>query len=351
MIGISVKKAGLPPGTVVYTGKKKAEKINIDMIEYTGRKFKEKRLKKVEECFPFKKTPAVTWLNITGIHNIDIIKKVGKHFGIHPLVLEDIAHAYQRPKIKDFEKYTFMILKMIYHDQNKRDIITEQISLIIGKNFVISFQETEGDIFNPIRERLRDEKDKIRENGSDYLAYSLIDSIVDNYFAVLEIVGEQIENLEKEVVEKATSSTLHRIHIIKRDLIQMRKSVWPLREVISHIERGESRIFKKSTEIYLKDIYDHTIQIVDTVETFRDMATGMIDIYLSSISNKMNEVMKVLTIFATIFIPLTFITGIYGMNFKFMPELEWQHGYFVTLGVMAVVAIILMIYFARKKWL
>ncbi|HUU50437.1 MAG TPA: magnesium/cobalt transporter CorA [Nitrospinota bacterium] len=344
------KKTGLPPGAVVHIGDKRIEKAKIDIIDYDEAQFQEKAAKKAEECFPFKDTETVTWINISGIHDVEIIKKIGKEFKLHPLVLEDIVNTGQRPKYEDFDDHIFVVLKMLYYDDKSDEIKTEQVSLIVGSNFVISFQELEGDVFHPIRERIRNSKGRIRKAGADYLAYALLDAVVDGYFIILEKIGERIEGIEEELVKNPTPETLKIIHDLKREMIFLRKSVWPLREVISVLERGESSIIHEKTQIYLRDVYDHTIQVIDTVETFRDMVSGMLDIYLSSVSNRLNQVMKVLTMIATIFIPLTFIAGIYGMNFKYMPELEWKSGYFIVLGLMFVIGLSMFIHFKRKKW-
>ena len=330
---------------------KKAEKLKISIIDYDEAHFQEKEVKKVEECFPFKNKPTVTWINIDSIQDVPIIEQIGKHFDMHPLIIEDITNTTQRPKYEDFGSYIFVVLKMLYYDPMNDGQEAEQISLIIGSNFVISFQEKEGDIFDPVRDRIRNAKGRIRNMGADYLAYALIDAIVDNYFIILEKIGERIENMEEELVLNPTPEILQSIHELKREMILLRKSVWPLREVISGLQRGESPLIEKSTGIFLRDVYDHTIQVIDTVETLRDMASGMLDIYLSSISYRMNEVMKVLTIIATIFIPLTFITGIYGMNFKYMPELEWRWGYAILWSIIFVISISMLFYFKRKRWL
>ena len=341
----------MPPGTLVHVGEKKAEKTRIEIIDYDEKHLREELVETIEECFPFKEAPTVTWINIDGLHEVEIIEKLGNYFEIHPLVLEDILHTAQRPKFEDFEKHIFIVFKMLYFDENGDDILEEQISIILGSNFVISFQEKEGDVFNPVRERIRAGRFQIKKRKIDYLAYALIDAVVDNYFLILEKIGEKIEDLEEELLDNPTPETLQTIHQLKRKLISLRKSVWPLREVIGGLERGESALFHKSTAIYLKDVYDHTIQVIDTIETFRDMVSGMLDMYLSNLSNKMNEVMKVLTIIATIFIPLTFIAGIYGMNFEFMPELKWHWGYFLVWTLMIVIGIGMVFYFRRKKWL
>jgi len=345
------KPAGLPPGTLLHFGERKAETVRITYIDYDEQNFAEKQVSTIEECFGFKTTPTVTWINLDGLHDVQIIEKLGQHFDLHPLILEDILHTGQRPKLEDFEKYVFIVLTMLTCTGDNQTVETEQVSIVLSSNFVISFQERIGDVFDQIRERLRNAKGRIRKMGPDYLAYSLIDAIVDSYFTILEKMGEKIELLEEQLVVEPTEQTLHQIHRLKREMIVLRKSVWPLREVISGLQRTESALIKDSTSIYLRDVYDHTIQIMDTIESFRDMVTGMVDIYLSSLSNKMNSVMKVLTIIATIFIPLTFIAGIYGMNFKYMPELQWRWGYEAILLIMVAVAIVMLIYFRRKKWL
>jgi len=345
------KTVGYIPGELVHIGEKKVDKVKISVLDYDDKDFHEKEIINIEETFPFKDTPTVTWVNIDGLHNLDIIEKIGNNFQMHPLTLEDIVNTGQRPKYEDFDQYIFVVLKMLMFDDLKKEIISEQVSLIFGSNYVISFQEKEGDVFNPIRERIRNAKGRIRKMGADYLAYSLLDAVVDNYFAILEKLGEKIEGMEEELVTDPRPQTLQAIHNLKRDTIFLRKSVWPLREVVGGLERGESKLIKKGTHIFLRDLYDHTIQVIDTIETFRDMVSGMLDVYLSSVSNRMNEIMKVLTIFAAIFIPLTFIAGIYGMNFEFMPELKWRWGYFSLLGFMAVVGFGMLFYFRRKKWM
>jgi len=345
------KKAGLPPGTLVHIGKKRMEKVKITIIDYDEEHLQEKDAKSIKECFPYKDKPTVTWINVDGLHEIKVIEEIGKHFNLHPLILEDIVDTDQRPKIKDFGNYIFIILKMLYYDKKDNEIQVEQVSLILGKNYVISFQEREGDVFNSIRERIRNNLGQIRKAGADYLIYVLIDAIIDNYFIIIEKLGEKIENLEDKMISQPKPANLRVIHKLRRDLIFLRKSVWPLREVISILQRGESPLILESTNLYLRDVYGHTIQVMDTVETLRDIISGMLDIYLSSVSNRMNEIMKMLTIVATIFIPLTFITGIYGMNFQNMPEIKWFWGYPIVLSIMLAIGIGMLIYFKRKKWM
>jgi magnesium transporter len=351
------KTIGLPPGSLVHIGNTRTTKVKITVIDYDEHNYKEQEVTTVEDCFPFKDKPSVTWINVDGIHQVDIIEKIGNHFDLHPLVLEDIMNTNQRPKIEDFENYIFIVLKMLYQTEKNDEITAEQISLILGKNFVLSFQETEGDVFNFVRERIRNSKGRIRKVGADYLTYALLDAIVDNYFIILEKIGEKVDIMEEELVSNPHPDTLQAIHIMKRETIFLRKSIWPLREVINGLQRGESKLIQKSTGVYLRDMYDHIIQVIDTIETFRDMISGMLDIYISSVSNKMNEVMKVLTIFAAIFIPLTFVAGIYGMNFNLdasplnMPELNYYFGYPLVLFIMTVIGVIMLMYFRRKKWL
>ena len=344
------RKVGLPPGTLIHIGEKKTEKVRITIIDYDEAQFQEKEIETIEECFSFKDKTTVTWINIDGIHDIEIIEKIGKHFDLHPLILEDIVNTEQRPKIEDFGDYIFIVLKMFYYNEKGDGIQAEQVSLIVGSNFVISFQEREGDIFNPIRERIKNGKGRIRQMRADYLAYALLDTIVDGYFVIPEKLGEKIESLEEKLVANPTPEILAIMNDLKRNLIMLRKSIWPLREVISGLQRVESPLIQESTHIYLRDVYDHTIQVIDTIETSRDILSGMLDIYLSSISNRMNQVMKVLTIIATIFIPLTFIAGIYGMNFKYLPELGWKWSYPLVLLGMVFIGVSMLVYFRRKKW-
>jgi magnesium transporter len=345
------KKAGLPPGTLVHIGERKTKKVRITVIDYDETQFEQEAVKTVEECFPFKDRPTVTWINIDGLHDVKVIEKLGQYFGLHPLLLEDILNTEQRPKMEDFGDYIFLVVKMLNYDDKTEQIEAEQVSLILGPNWVISFQEREGDVFNPLRDRLRKGKGRLRKMGADYLAYSIVDTIVDHYFIILEKFGEEIEDTETELATNPTRETLQTIRTMKKEMVFLRKSVWPLRELVSSLERGGAPLIRESTGIYLRDVYDHTIEVIDTVESFRDMISGMLDIYLSSISNRMNEVMKVLTIFAAIFIPLTFVAGIYGMNFEYMPELRWHWGYFGVLIGMASVAGGMLVYFRRKRWL
>jgi magnesium transporter len=344
------KKAGLPPGSLVYTGEKVDEKVSISIIEYDEQHFQEREIASFDECLLLKNKPGVTWIKVDGIHAVENLQKLGDCFKLHPLVLEDILNTDQRPKIEDFDDYIYIVLRLINYAADN-ELSSEQISLILGSNFLISFQESDGAVFAPVLERLRTSKGRIRKTGADYLAYALMDLIVDNYFVVLEKFGEAIEYLEEEVVKQPTPGTLRDIHRFKYDMILLRKSVWPLREVIARLDRRESDLIQEATGIYFKDVYDHTIIAIDNIETYRDILSGMLDIYLSSISNRLNEVMKVLTVIATIFMPLTFLAGVWGMNFKYMPELNWIWGYPAALSLMIVIALCMVRYFRRKKWI
>jgi len=349
---IRSKKAGLPPGSLVHIGEKLSETIKITLIDYNGDYLAEKNIQNMDELRAVKDKPTVSWIHIDGIHDTRVLEQLGAVFGLHPLILEDILNTDQRPKMEDLGDYIFIVLKRFCNicDQNN-DITSEQISVILGPNYVISLQEKEEDILNPIRDRLRTGKGRIRKAGADYLAYSIIDIILDSYFSILETLGEKIELEEEALLSNPMGRTLQAIQHLKRDMIFLRKSVWPLRETISALERSESPLIQESTGIYLKDIYDHAIQVLDTVETYRDMLSGMIDIYLSSLSNRMNQVMKVLTVIATIFMPMTFLAGVYGMNFKHFPELEWRWGYLVFWIINLVIVVVMLSFFKRKKWL
>jgi magnesium transporter len=339
-----------PTGAVPANGEPSGPPVRITVIDYDATHFEEKIVEKISECFPFRDTETVTWINVDGLKNPKIIEDLGKCFTIHPLIIEDIFNTGQRPKMEDQDQYIYLNLKMLSYLDDTKEIKIEHISMVIGHNFLISFQEDIGDIFDPVREKIRKEG-RIRKLGPDYLAYALIDATVDNYFAVLEKLEEQVEDLEEELVANPTPDSLQKISRLKKDMIFLRKSVWPLREMINTLEQSESVLILESTRIYLRDVHNHTIQVIDTLETFRDMVSGMIDIYLSGLSYKMNEIMKVLTLIATIFIPLTFVVGLYGMNFKNMPEIDWEYGYYSVLVVMAVMVGGMLTYYRKKKWI
>jgi magnesium transporter len=343
------QKAGLPPGTPMYIGETPSETARITMIHYDQTNLEEKQVEQIEECFLYKDKQTVNWINVDGLH-AGIIAQLGDCFDVPALALEDILNTDQRPKMEDLGRNLFFVLKMLSCDPVHKEIVVEQVSFVLGSNYILSFQERMGDVFDPVRQRIRNNKSHLRKTGPDYLAYALLDIIVDNYFIILETLGEQITALEDDLLSNATPKTVQAIHHLKREMIFLRKSVLPLREVITGLSREEVELVTPLTRTHLRDVYDHTIHVIETIDTYREMLAGLLDLYLSSMSNKMNEVMKVLTIIATIFIPLSFIASIYGMNF-YIPEVQWPWGYPVILGVMFFISIGMLIYFRRKKWL
>jgi magnesium transporter len=343
------RKTGLPPGTLVHIGEKKTDKVAITAFSYAGVRCDEYQVLSLDELAP-PADESVTWVNVSGVHRTDILESCGKQFQLHSLLLEDIANTDQRPKLDDYETCLFLVLKMLSVTE-RQDIVVEQVSLVFGRNFVLSFQENGTDVFTPVRDRLRGGKGRLRQSGADYLFYALVDAIVDQYFAVVEALGEKIEELQDLVVSDPKPETLHKIHALKRQLLFLRRAVWPLREVTNNLSRSECPFLQESTKVFFRDVYDHVVQIVDTIETLREMVSASLDIYLSSISYRLNAVMKVLTIITTIFMPLTFIVGIYGMNFEHMPELKWEWGYPLVVGVMVMIAIAMLGFFIRKRWI
>lgn len=293
---------------------------------------------------------SIAWVNVGGVHNVELLNTIGRQFSLHPLLVEDIANTDQRPKLDDYETYLFLVMKMLTVSE-RGEVVVEQVSLVLGRAFVLSFQENGGDVFQSVRERLRGGKGRLRQSGPDYLLYTLVDAIVDQYFAVLEALGEQIELLQERVMADPRPDTLRDIHALKRQLLFVRRAVWPLREATNSLSRSDCPCLQEPTKIFFRDVYDHVIQIVDTIETLREMVSASLDIYLSSVSYRLNAVMRVLTVITTIFMPLSFIASIYGMNFEYMPELKWPWGYPLALGVMGLVAAAMLVGFRKRKWL
>lgn len=343
--------AGLPPGTLIYLGEKRVENVTVAVIDYNENEITERLAATPAECSQYISKKTVTWINVTGLHDTDFLAKLGEVLEIHPLVLEDILHTGQRPKLEDHDNYIFIVFQMFYRQPDTPKIVSEQVSMILGPGYVITFQEMEGDVFEMIRDRIRAGKGRIRKMGCDYLAYALLDAIVDNYFVVLDDLDEHTEDLHEAVLSHPETETLQAIHRLRRELIFVRKRLWPLRELVAALEKSENRLIQKDLRPYLRDVYEHTIQVIDTVESLRDVMSGVMDIYITMVSNRTNDVMKVLTVIATLFIPLTFVAGIYGMNFEFMPELRWPWGYFGALGVMGAIGLNMLIYFKRRGWL
>jgi len=351
------KKAGAPPGTIVHTGEKKVDEMIITGVDYSTDYVEDLEIESPELLKKFVSKDSVTWLSVCGLHEVTKIQEIGRQLDIHPLVLEDIANTDQRPKREEYENYLFIVLRIIFYDSNEETIRTEQLSLLLGAHHVLSIQESNAPYFEFIRKRLDVKDSRIRAQGSSYLAYAIIDTTVDYYFQVMAVISERIEKIEDELVDDPTRETHDKIHALRRDLIGLRKAVWPMRDILNSLIRDESKFIDDQTKIYLRDVYEHVIQIIDHIESSRDLVRGMFDSYMSAESHKMNEVMKVLTIIATIFIPLTFIAGIYGMNFNSevspynMPELGYYYGYPAVMALMVVIFIGMLIYFKFKNWL
>ncbi|HSH75345.1 MAG TPA: magnesium/cobalt transporter CorA [Longimicrobiales bacterium] len=345
------KAPGSAPGTLQHTGERKVERVRIRLIDYDAERIEERELERIDDAFAFAEQPPVTWVNVDGLHDVSLAEAVTERFGIHRLAMEDVLSPTQRPKVEDYEDHFLVILKMLSFDATSDSIAAEQVSLVAGPGYLFSFQEREGDVFEPVRERLRQGRQRIRSRGTDYLAYTLIDAIVDNYFRILEEVGDRIEELEQAVMDEPSIELMHRIHHLRGEVLVLRRAVWPLRETLGQMYRGEIPRIAEETQLFLRDVYDHCVQVIDTAETLREVLSGAMDLYMSGVSNRMNEVMKVLTIIATIFIPLSFFAGLYGMNFQYMPELGLRWAYPVLLGAMALLAGGMLWVFRRRGWL
>jgi magnesium transporter len=342
---------GLAPGSLVFIGNKKVENIRLRVIDYDPTQLKENELKDIAEGAEFKRTNTVTWINVDGLHDLALMKEIGSTFDLHPLLMEDILNTGQRPKLEEFDNCLFLVVKMLRYDKEKQMIISEQLSLVIGDTFLLTFQEQPGDVFEPVRERIRKQKGRIRGSGIDYLAYTLLDTVVDNYIFTIERLGEQIEDMEEEVLERADPAVMEKINAFKREMNFLRKSVRPAREAVIQLSKLDSELINDLTIPFLKDLQDLITQAAEAIDTYRDMLSDQLNLYNSVMSNRMNDIMKVLTIFAAIFIPLTFIAGIYGTNFEYLPELKFKYSYFFFWGVMLSVAAVMLIFFRKKKWL
>ncbi len=345
------KAKGTSPGSLVHIGERKMEKSVIQLIEYDSENLTEKEPDSIEEVIDCKNSEMVSWINIYGIHDLEIIKRLGEIFELNPLFMEDMLNTDQQPKYFDGETYDAFILKMLRYDEKEKNIISEQLTLILGDHFVITLQEQRGDVFNPVRERIRSRKVYIRLNDNDYLAYALLDTVVDNYILLIESIGRQIEDLEDKIFHNQTRQLVEEIYYYKTEINFLRKSVRPLRDMMNHLLKSETTYFQEKNIDFLKDLNDLVIQATDAIELYSNMVSDQLNIYHTNVSNKMNEVMKVLTIFASIFIPLTFIAGIYGMNFEYMPELKFRYSYLIFWIAILVLGGGLLLYFKRKRWL
>ena len=344
-------KAGLPAGTLVHLGERKTERATVTLIEYGDDKLQESCYVDLAACRHCQPEGPKLWLNMHGLHEPEVLQEIGRHFKLHPLVLEDILNTDQRPKVEDYGDYLFLVARFFDFDPATLSVSTEQVSMVIGHNFVLTFQERPTGSFDPVRQWLRIDKGRIRQLGTDYLAYALLDTVVDRYFAVLEQVGERTEQLEDDLMARPDASQLQILHQLKRETLTLRRAIWPLREVINTLLRSENRFFSAETQPYLRDIYDHTVHLIESLEAIRDLIAGMLDIYLSSISNRVNKEVRTLTVFALIFMPATLISGIFGMNFRSMPLLDDPGGFFLAIGLMIGVAITLSFVFWQRRWL
>ncbi|MEW6236882.1 MAG: magnesium/cobalt transporter CorA [Candidatus Omnitrophota bacterium] len=344
-------KVGREPGCALHVGGHETVECKIRMLDYDSAGLREKENPRLEECEQGKNQTTVCWIDAVGIDQVETIGELGRRFGWHPLVVEDIVNAEQRPKMEEYDGYLYITLKALLFAEESHEIRREQISLIIGPSYVVTIREKEDPIWEPLLYRIRHDKGRIRRMGADYLAYAILDLIVDNYFLVLERIDKRMESVEKELIVHPAAATVRKIHHLKKELLILRKLVWPLREMIGRLYKEEDALFHKEVSPFLRDLEDHVIQIIDMIEIYRDSTSSMLDLYLSQTSYRLNEIMKVLTMFASIFIPLTFLAGVYGMNFTFMPELHWRFGYPLILGVMISSAIGMFLYFRRKKWI
>jgi magnesium transporter len=351
------KQPGSAPGTLVHTGEQRVEEVKLSITDYSERHVNLEKHVALDELKPYLEDPSITWIHVQGLHDIEYVKTIGNYFNLHPLVMEDILNTSQRPKFETYDDYLFFVVRIMHQNEDEDQIHTEQLSMVLGPNYLLTFQETDRSLFNNIHNRLQVEGSRIRTGGIDYLAYAVLDNVVDYYFSIFEYLGDRIEDLEDELLEDPKPSTHHRIHGQRKELIAMRKAIWPLRDMLNSILRDQTPQFKDSTLIYIRDIYDHVVLLIDTAENNRDIIMGMFDTYMSSISNRMNEIMKVLTIIATIFIPLSFVVGLYGMNFNTelspynMPELNSYYGYPIVVGVMVTMTLVMLGYFRYRDWI
>ncbi|MBU2527077.1 MAG: magnesium/cobalt transporter CorA [Bacteroidetes bacterium] len=346
------KKVGLPPGSFVYLGDKdERDTFHVEAYEYTEDNYQKEIFTNLDSFKVVPETNLVKWINFNGLNNLESIAKIGELFQLHPLYIEDILNTNHRPKLEELpDGKLFIISKMLYYNP-QNELVIEHLALFLSGDTLLTFQETEKDVFDSIRTRIEEPRGLIRGKKADYLLFCLLDAVVDHYFLILETLGEKIEDLEDQLINNSNAELVNDIQNLKREAIRIRRSIYPLREVVSGLDKNSYPAIEQSTQKYFRDLYDHTIQIIETLETYRDMLWGLMDMYMSSVSNKMNSVMKVLTIISTVFIPLTFIVGVYGMNFHYMPELNMREGYYVVWGVMVLISLGLLLFFKRKKWL
>lgn len=343
--------AGLPPGTLTYVGNDRDHEIKITVIDYDQDNYHIQTAQQTDELISYRDRPSITWINVDGVHDLDLIRKLGDIFDIHPLLLEDIVNTSHRPKLEEHDEQIYFTMKMLFDDPDASGLRSEQVSIIIGRNYVLSFQETSQDIFDQVRQRIETAKGRIRSRGSDYLVYTLVDAVVDSYFSFIEQVDNQLEELEDKVLAGPEQTDFQLILNLKKELEALRRFITPLREALGFMEKSESVLIDAGTRYFFRDVYDHILLVTDSIDSSRNSLNNIMDTFNSTISNHMNQVMKTLTIVGSIFIPLTFIAGIYGMNFAYMPELQWKWGYFGALGLMSAVVLGMIIYLKKNKWI
>ena len=342
---------GAVPGTISYVGKPRNEQIKFDIVEYDESGITEHTADTLSKLTDVIASPAKKWIKVTGVHDADLLKDIGNYFSINHLDLEDIANTTQRPRIEERDNYIFIVMKLLQLDSETGDVVIEQVSILMGKKWVISFHETELQPFDILRQRILSGKGRIMKMQTDYLAFAIADVVRDQYFNLIDDIGETIEDTDERLILEPDRSSQESIYRLKRRLVYVKKSIAPVREVVNTLQRSEHPLIHDETRIYFRNIYDHTIQVIETIESLRDITSGMMDLYLSTVSNRMNEIMKVLTIFSAVFIPLTFLAGVYGMNFKYLPETGWHWGYFAFWGVCIILALFMLVIFKRRKWL
>lgn len=342
---------GQPPGTLHYDRTPRVDNVSIQVMDYGPEACQVRTTTDVEDTFRLRDSDTVSWIDVEGLHDTELLNRFGTHFGLHPLVLEDILNTHQRPKLEEYDDYLYLVVRMLAPGANDDGLHSEQVSVILGKRFVITFQEIPGDVFDPVRKRIDAGKGRVRRMGTDYLVYTLIDSIVDNYFLVLEKLAGRIEQVEDSITAGPQPEDLAHVHQLRRELVYLRRTVWPLRDVVVELERSETDMVSDDVRVYIRDLHDHVVQVIESMENFRDVLASLQDLYVSSIGQRTNEVIRVLTIISTIFVPLTFLAGVYGMNFDRIPELHWRWGYLGFWGASVVVAIGLVFFLRSRRWI
>jgi magnesium transporter len=351
LFGRQITQPGTPPGTLAYNRERRTDDVSIRVIDFSPESCDVKTFTRIEDTFPLRDNKSVSWIDIEGLHEPDMLARFGAHFGLHPLVLEDILNTHQRPRVEEYDDYLFFVARMLIAGKNGEPFHSEQVSFVLGKGFVATFQDIPGDVFDPVRMRVQQGRGKARRLGPDYLMYSLLDAVVDNYFILLQSVAERIETVEARITAQPKVEDLDEVHRLRRELVYVRRNVWPLRDAIAEMNRSDSPLISDDTHVYLRDLHDHVIQVIESVENFRDVLASLQDLYMSALSQRTNEVIRVLTIISTIFVPLTFLAGVYGMNFHYFPEISWKYGYPAFWAVSIAVVCLLVAFLRSRRWM